>query len=273
LKSYNYIYAAAALFVVGMVAPEARANDILFSFTPTTDTTTPNNSGNLGSSTQTYKDGGTGDNGGGAYLAAAYGFDCGPTSGSDAVCASGTGNPLPSNTNYNVTGDKPNLYGFSGGGLGLANNTNSGNVDEIPNVGFIQIDFSGVITSLLAAHDTIQNVTVNVTNINTGWNLFAGNTLGTLDGTGGSSFTAIGGNGYGTATQEVITGTQLASLEADKYLGISAAANCDVELSSIQINYTSGTGQGSAPEPATCVLMGFALVGMGLAGRKLRRRS
>lgn len=275
----NYIYAATALFTLGLAAPQVRANNILFSFTPTTDTTSNPTSGNLGTNTVTYKDGGTGDNGGGADLATAYGFDCGSSANNAsgaAVCASGTNYQ----NNYNTTNDKSNLYGFTGGGLGLANNNTSGYVDEIPNVGFVQVDFSSVITALKAAGDTINDVVVTVSNVNQGWNAWGSNTLGTLDPSGtGTYYTqnglgAPGGSGLGTINNVLtISGTQLATLESEEYLGISGAANCDVELTSIEVQYTAGTQGGSAPEPSTVVLMGFALLGLGVAGKKLQRRA
>ena len=98
---------------------------------------------------------------------------------------------------------------------------------------------------------------------NVGWNLYTSATLGTLEGTDGTfegSFT--------NTTPQVISGTNLSTmlLGTKDYIGITASPNCDVEIASIQVDYTNG-----APEPGTLVLMGCALLGLGVAGKKLRR--
>jgi hypothetical protein len=51
-----------------------------------------------------------------------------------------------------------------------------------------------------------------------------------------------------------------------KFLTVTALqSDCEVEIGTFGITYT--------PEPATLVLMGGALLGLGVAGKKLRRRS
>jgi PEP-CTERM motif len=193
-------------------------------------------------------------------MVTAYGFKCNsPSSGS--LCAAG------SNMNQDDSGYATALYGFSGGGLGI--NSNTAYHREIPNTAFIQVDFSTVVSSLRASGATINDVVVTVSNINTGWNLYSGTTPGTLEGPGGQSLAPAGSPGFGKTTSTTITGSILTTLLTETYLGITAAVNCDVELSSIKFDYTPGN---PVPEPGTYVLMGFALVGLGVAGKKLRRR-
>jgi len=239
-----------------MAVPQARANEVLFTFAPAANTTNTNTLGALGSAStgNAFKDSGTGDNGGGIYSVNVLGYNC--TSGS--YCAS-----VPNNQDTGTTA----LYAFSGG-LGIASNNNASpsNYDyEIPRTSYIQVDFSTVIKALEAAGDTINSITVTVTNLNVGWNLFTSKNAGYLEGTGGTSV-----GSFTTTTPENITGIPFLTGSQTYFVGITAAVNCDVELSSISVNYTPGT---ATPEPATCALMGFALLGMGFAGKKLRRRS
>jgi hypothetical protein len=221
-------------------------------------------SGQLGDS-QSYSN----SSGTGTYLVTAYGFDCSNHVSASTFCAY-TGNPSLSDATFDT-----DLYGFgsgnNNGGLGIYGNDTYGYVNEIPRTSFVQLDFSTVTNALQASGASIQWIKVSVSNINTGWNLFSSSTPGTLESsTGGQS---IGDEG--TNTSYTFSGSKLNTLLTENaghagFLGVTAAVNCDVELTGFTVDFIPGT---STPEPSTCLLMGLALVGMGVAGTRLRKRS
>jgi hypothetical protein len=164
---------------------------------------------------------------------------------------------------YNDSTSHTATLGTAGGGLEMSSG-------EIPQNDFVQVDFSG----LTKQGFTITSVKVTMVDVIDGWDIYGSAVKGELasasttplsqgtDGTGGTS--NINSN-YPTSLATTISATS--SWAIPNYLSITALqTDCHTEVASISVTY-------STPEPATFVLMGFALVGMGIAGKKLRRRS
>lgn len=260
----NKYVAAATLFVCLLAEPKGRADSMIgFSFAPSTASPSAV-SGELGYS-QSY----TNSSGTGTYLVTAYGFDCSNHVAASTYCAY-PGNPSLTDATFGT-----DLYGFgsgkNNGGLGINGNDTYGYVNEIPRTSFVQVDFSTVANALQASGASIQWIKVSVSNINTGWNLYSSSTPGTLEsGTGGES---IGDQGMTSSYK--FSGSTLNTLLTENagsagFVGITAAVNCDVQLTGFTVDFIPG---GTAPEPSSYLLMGVAMVGMGVAGKRLRKRS
>jgi hypothetical protein len=182
----------------------------------------------------------------------ATGYSCGSSSW---VLCSGT-------TNTNYSGDTADLYqdadglGMSGSGNTIDQSGIPANEQEIPNDQFVQVDFSTLINKVGASN--IKDIKFTVTDIVDSWSLYAATPSepGRLEGNGSQSAVLVNSDGPGVTTYTYV-GT-------DTLFSIVAGNDCHVVLTGVEVDY--------APEPGTCVLMGFALVGMGLAGKRLRRR-
>lgn len=155
----------------------------------------------------------------------------------------------------------------SNGALGLY--TNPGE-SQIPRNDFVTVDFSnfkGVIT----------NVTFGMVDVVDGWDIYQTAIKNELASAGGTPPTALaqanngGVTGLPTTSNSTIgAGANFGSTSLNgnpgKFLTVTALqSDCEVEIGTFGITYT--------PEPATLVLMGGALLGLGVAGKKLRRRS
>jgi hypothetical protein len=164
----------------------------------------------------------------------------------------------------------------SAGAVGMLNGTSEA---EIPRNNFVTIDFSNF-------HASITSVTIGLTNIVDGWDIYSTGVKNELDSSpvdssqfnnqpapvaqgnndnnGGASLTTYittSNSSFSTST----TGSSTLK-PTTNFLTVTALQNdCDVEIGSISVSY--------APEPTTLVLMGGALLGLGIAGKKLRRRS
>jgi hypothetical protein len=174
-------------------------------------------------------------------------------------CPGATGGLCANNPNTNYSADHATMYDNSNG-IGMANNQ-IGSEYEIPNNEFVQVDFSQVVSKLKTLGDTATTITFSVSNIVTAWSLYTSSVAGELEGSGGAQLVNNAGTGTTTYTFNV------SQLPSDNLVSIIAGTNCDVVMDSVTVNYNA-----AAPEPATCLLMGFALVGLGVAGRKARRR-
>ena len=153
----------------------------------------------------------------------------------------------------------------SNGALGIASNTPG---DQIPRNDFVTIDFSNF-------HAPITSVTLNMADVVAGWDVYSTSKANELDSSGNTGSPLAQGNNQQdfTLQQDPIinsisnknSSTGSSTFAPTSLITVSALQDCEVEIQSISVYYT--------PEPATCLLMGGTLVGIGLAGKKLRRRS
>ncbi len=156
------------------------------------------------------------------------------------------------------------------GAVGVATGS-TGTESQIPRSDFVTIDFSNL-------HANVASVTINTTKVVDGWDIYTTNVQNEFDSTSGGPV-AQGNNGVAislssypninsTITAPVgglSSGSSTFALNS-KYLTVSALqADCETEISGISVTFAT-------PEPASCFLAGFTLLGLGLAGRKLRRR-
>ncbi|MGA2117380.1 MAG: hypothetical protein ABSH56_21785 [Bryobacteraceae bacterium] len=151
-------------------------------------------------------------------------------------------------------------------GLGLAGSHNLVTTSD-----FVTVDF--------ADPETLQGATadfeVGDLSSGEGWELFGSDTLGEL-GTPITSNTA----GWGTAANAWETIPNLAdytyySLQAVKLPGYGQMiANCGTSSAGLTLRVVQVAGASAAPtpEPANCVLVGLALIGLSLGTRRLCSR-
>jgi hypothetical protein len=240
---------AIALFVCSVAVPAALANTASFTLAPGQAGESWSNSatnsgiltlslGNIGTITLT-------------------GYSCPQT-----LCAS-----TPTQQENQLT----NGLTDNAGALGVATNS-SGAQSQIPRSDFVTVDFSNVKAN-------ITSVTIKMTDVVDGWDIYSTTVKNEFDSADGSPI-AQGNNGvyvtlaaYPTTSNTTITpavnGISSGSSTFDpltKFITVSALqADCETEISSLSVTYAS-------PEPTTCMLMGCALLGLGLAGKKLRRK-
>jgi len=243
----NYIYAATALLAFGMAVPQARANSAIF----TLGSSPSNGDTHTGTNTTVgpfvYTDSVTG------LTIAATGYSC--VGAKNGLCSNDPTTPYGSDTAglyQNADG-----LGMTGSGNKINQSGIPANEQEIPNSEFVQIDFSTLINKVGASN--IKSITFTVTDIVDSWSLYAAtpSEKGELEGDGKGTAILVNSANSGT--------TSYTYYGSDTLFSIVAGNQCHVVLTGIDVEY--------APEPATFVLMGFALVGMGIAGKKLRRRS
>jgi hypothetical protein len=219
-----------------MAVPQARADQVITFATP---------SGNVGSSSHLYS-----ATGGDSVLAQAY--TCSYTSSGTNVNIASCGTWSSSNID---------LYGNSGG-LGVTGLTDTSNALQFTQslssgtytdkFYFVQLDFSQALPS----------ATIQLGSLSSGatWYIYESSTAGTL---GTNTYIASGSGSNLTATISNITPSEYFTLVVDCY-----PSTTDTGL----LNEITIPG-GATPEPGTCLLMGVALVGLGVGGKKLRRRS
>ena len=160
------------------------------------------------------------------------------------------------------------------GALGVATNSTGGE-KQIPRNDFVTVDFSNF-------KGNITSVTLNMTDVVDGWDIYSTAVKNELASGGGNppSPLAQGNNGdfatqaaFPTTSNSFITpsvnGLSTGHSTFDpttKFITVSALqADCETEIGSFSVTYAT-------PEPTTCLLMGGALLGLGLAGKKFRRR-
>ena len=155
-------------------------------------------------------------------------------------------------TQYNVTSKTDAL-----GTLALGINNSSNDPNLIGTTEGIVLDFSNV-TKALGAPSSIQFKIDEVILGGSQWMLWGYN---------GSTWTEVfhenlnastGPDGYTTLTA--------GEASYSKYL-IGLTNGCAIDITGLTINYPN-TPQGTAPEPGTFVMAGFALVGLGFAAKK-----
>jgi hypothetical protein len=242
LNHWKKTAAIAALVLSGMAVSQARANTII---TTTQFFTSP--SGQNGTSA-TYTAGGL------SLVASA--FNC----GAGVLCAN--------NPNHDYSTSTATLYDNTNGtaatnGLGINGDAISiGGVtrQEIPNNEFIQLNLTSILSS-----NTVTKLVFTFTDIVTAWSLYTSSHAGELEGTGGTQL--VNNAGTGTTTFEIDNPTS-----ADDLISVIAGTNCDVVLNSLAIT-TSTTTQGTVPEPATMLMTGLALLGIGTIVKKTRKNA
>lgn len=159
--------------------------------------------------------------------------------------------------------------GNAANGVGLLNDPiNQGGKTEyeIPRSEFIQVDFSHFTGA-------IQSVKFNFVDVIDGWDIYKSTTAKEFATTttpvaqGGDGLQGMFNIGTTTFASPFTSGSSTVTLTSNStFLSVSALqADCETTIASLNIYYT--------PEPGTCLLMGFALVGLGVAGRKMKRRS
>jgi len=158
------------------------------------------------------------------------------------------------------------------GALGIYDNPNF--EDSIPRNTFVTVDFSNFKAP-------IANITINMTNVVDGWDIYSTTVANQLDSLGGNppAPLAQANNGWvdglpttanSTITQPfwgVSTGTTSLDGNPGQFLTITALqADCEVEIASMSVSYAP------APEPSTYFLTGIALIALGVAGKQMRER-
>lgn len=248
----NYLYLAVAVMVLlGIAIPQAQAAQVVFTLSGTV----------LSNTTLTYSSGGVG------LTLTGY------------TCRDSLGNTVDycNSVDTSTHNTKETLVEGSAG-VGLAND-GQGSVDEIPRSEFVQMSIS-----TLPANSTITDVIFNMSHVVDGWDIYMSSVAGVFDSTSASP--AAQGNNqssytlqqYNLINSTIIkyTTTGFSDIYGDGpgYYSITALqADCETLLTSVTVNYTTlGGNDSTTPEPATCLLMGVALLGLGAAARKLRAR-
>ena len=161
---------------------------------------------------------------------------------------------------FAISGGPFDLFGKNGGtdetGLGLTGDTDH----EIDTNSFIQLDFADPTVNNPKKYNVTQ-VTIQFASVQAGetWSLYGSNTAGTAPGTGDSAL-LIGNSG----SESVLT---IPNFSMYRYFMATAGGTGGHNVLIGQIEVTATT-----PEPVTSLLMGGALLAMGLGARKLRRR-
>ena len=246
----KYIYTAAlVLLTFGVTAPQARAASTVFSLT---------SGGALsgGGSVFTYS--------GGGFTLTLTGYTCRDSQGNNVTLCDSVDTSTKNTTQ--AQGQSNTM------GLGLTNDSQSG-TDEIPRNEFIQVDFSAV-----PANTTITSITFTMTDLVDGWDIYQSSVAGEFDSSAGGPV-AQGNNGgvsllsfpniASTVAGNGLSGSSTIITNSAGFFNVTALqSDCEAALSSVTVNFST-----SVPEPATCMLMGIALLGLGLTGKKLRARS
>jgi len=154
------------------------------------------------------------------------------------------------------------LYGkaadlsYNSYGLGVATTSN-----EITLSSFVVVDFSDPGGPKPSGATT---ATFNIDNADSGWIIYGGTTepvSGAVGAAGGiSGLTLVTSGSLNNSALQVTLGSY-------SYLAIIAARTCYLNINSITTDTSTPT-----PEPATFALAGMALIGLGVALRKTRKR-
>lgn len=244
----RYSYTAFAVFLIfGMTVPHARAASTLF---------TLGSGGTFTSGNQVLTYGGQPADAG--FTLILTGYTCGI---SVTYCDS-----------VDTQSDSKSALLQQSAGIGMANDDyNNAGVYEIPRNEFVQVDFS-----VVPAGDTITSIAFNFSQIVDGWDIYKSSVAGEFDSTSGGPAAQFNNGAFSLSQFPLIdssangsTGT-ITSSSAGFYNVSALQADCETVLTSITVNYTDPP---STPEPATCLLMGVALLGLGVVGKKLRSRS
>lgn len=166
---------------------------------------------------------------------------------------------------FSITGSTPNLYGKNGGsdetGLGL---TLDGN-HEISTNDFLQIDFADPAVNNPKRWNVTQ-VRIQFASVQTGesWKLWGSNVAGTVPGASGSTNLLDSTSLAAGALPEGLL--VIPSFSSYRYFSVTAGGTGGHNVLLGQVEITTET-----PEPVTFVLIGGALLGLGLSSRKRRR--
>jgi hypothetical protein len=248
----KHFLVAAALVSFSIVVPNAHANSALFTFTP-------------GQPNETWSSPGTNS----GVLTLSFG-NLGTVTMTAYSCPQTLCNSTPTQAESQIsTGLTDN-----NGGVGLFSSGSTNNEVQVPRNDFVTVDFSNF-------KGVVQNVSFSMVDVVDGWDIYSTGVKNELSSTGNITAIAQANNGAGfskttfpTTSNSSIsapvaglsTGTSTV-VPTTSFLTVTALqADCEVEISSLNITY-------STPEPTTLILMGGALLGLGLAGKKLRRRS
>lgn len=167
---------------------------------------------------------------------------------------------------FSITGSTPNLYGKNGGsdetGLGL---TLDGD-HEISTNDFLQIDFADPSVNKPKRWNVTQ-VRIQFASVQTGesWTLWGSNVAGTAPTiTSGATKLLDSTSLAGGALPENLL--VIPSFSSYRYFSATAGGTGGHNVLLGQVEITAET-----PEPVTFVLIGGALLGLGLSSRKRRR--
>jgi hypothetical protein len=245
-----------ALILMAGILPQAQADSVLFPQSATFTLSTGGQYSTLNGvndAVLTYTNG--------SVTMTLTGYICG---------ASGT---LCDSTPDPAKADTADALHESSSGVGLVDDPQSG-VDEIPRNEFVQVDFS-----TMPANATITSVEFSMADVVDGWDIYTSRLAGKLDSTAtttGNSLTpaAQGNNvtGYTLAqfadidtpalTKGATTGSSTITSSGAGFYNVTALqADCETLLTSITVNFD--TPVSAAPEPASLILVGGVLIGIG----------
>ena len=245
------IFATAALLVFGLAAPQVKATTTLFTLTGGSFSSV----NGVANSVLTFS------NGSGFQLTLT-GYNCQGQTLCDAA---------PTQT------DTATALHDGSTGVGMANDQ-QGTVYEIPRNEFVQVAISAT-----PSNTTITGLAFNFVSVVDGWDIYTSATAGKFSTTGTNIAQGNNQSDFTLAQDPLInstiaknatTGSSTFSTNGLGFFNVSALqADCETLLNSITLTYTNTQAPPSAPEPATCVLMGAALVGLGVVRKKIGQRS
>ncbi len=189
------------------------------------------------------------------------------------TCTSITSTQTTPNTPCSATNPTSTALYTKTDGLGLANGSNdditfsqtkTGYNQYTTTYDFVQVDFSAV-KNLTSIQFQMSDLSAGAT-----WAVYGSNSAGTL----GTLITSTQAN-WGTANSTTLNAAleSIPTADLSLYKDYSFVVDCTPTLTQTVLLDELSITSSASPEPGTCFLMGIALAGFGVVGKKLRRRS